>query len=45
MPKINIEMEIDEKKAFYMLLEALHVDLDEEIKEITFLETTLISSL
>lgn len=36
MPKINIEMEIDEKKAFYMLLEALHVELDEEIREDAF---------
>lgn len=36
MPKINIEMEIDEKKAFYMLLEALHADLDEDIKEDAF---------
>lgn len=36
MPKINVEMEIDEKKAFYMLLEALHVDIDEEIREDAF---------
>lgn len=36
MPKINVEMEIDEKKAFYMLLEALHVDLDEDIREDAF---------
>ena len=36
MPKINIEMEIDEKKAFYMLLDALGVKLDEEIKENAF---------
>lgn len=36
MPKINIEMEIDEQKAFHMLLDALHVDLNEEIKENDF---------
>lgn len=36
MPKINIEMEIDEKKAFYILLEALDVTIDEEIREDAF---------
>jgi hypothetical protein len=30
MPKINVEMNIDEKKAFCMLLEALDVKLDRE---------------
>lgn len=36
MPKINVEMEIDEKKAFRMLLDALDVDLDENIREDAF---------
>ena len=36
MPKINIEMEIDEKKAFWLLLDALDVKLDEDIKENAF---------
>ena len=36
MPKINIEMEIDEKKAFWMLLDALGVKLNEEIGEDAF---------
>ena len=36
MPKINVEMEIDEGKAFRILLEALHVDLDEDIREDAF---------
>lgn len=36
MPKINVEMEIDEKKAFYMLLDALDVKIDEDIREDAF---------
>lgn len=36
MSKINIEMEIDEKKAFWMLLDALGVKLDEDIREDAF---------
>ena len=36
MPKINVEMEIDEKKAFHMLLDALGVEIDEDIREDAF---------
>ena len=36
MPKINVEMEIDEKKAFWMLLDALDVKIDEDIREDAF---------
>ena len=37
MPKINIEMEIDEQKAFELLLKALHINyLNTEIKENDF---------
>jgi hypothetical protein len=36
MPKIKVEMNIDEKKAFYILLDALDVKLDEEIRENAF---------
>lgn len=36
MPKINVEMEIDEKKAFRMLLDALNVEIDEDIREDAF---------
>ena len=36
MPKINVEMEIDEKKAFWMLLDALDIKIDEDIREDAF---------
>ena len=36
MPKIKIEMEIDEKKAFCILLDTLHADLNENIREDAF---------
>ena len=36
MPKINIEMELDEYKIFDMLLQALHVNIDEEIRKDAF---------
>ena len=36
MPKIKIEREIDEKKAFWMLLDALDVKIDEDIREDAF---------
>ena len=36
MLKINVEMELDEKKIFYMLIDALQVKLNEEIREDAF---------
>ena len=36
MPKMKLEIELDEYKAFELLLETLHVDLNEDIKEDAF---------